>query len=66
MNQTSEEKLAAALEHLAIAIDRYSNVMEVFTEAMPSTTEAKILGVSERTIRRRRKFRKAVRLLSAS
>jgi hypothetical protein len=66
MNTTSEERLAAALERLATALDRNSYVMELFIEAMPATVEANLLGVSSQTIRRRRKRRRAERLLSAS
>ena len=64
MNEISDEKLAAALERLATALDRNSYIMELFIEAMPATVEANLLGVSSHTIRRRRKRRRAERLLT--
>jgi hypothetical protein len=63
---STDEKLAEAMSKLAGAIDRNSRVMEIMIEAMPAATEAKILGVSDRTIRRARKVRRNLRLLTAS
>jgi hypothetical protein len=79
MTEKIELKLAAAIDRHALATERQTVVterlaravedqirmLEVFIEVMPATKEAEILGVSERTIRRRRKTRKNNRLLSA-
>lgn len=59
-----EEKLAAALDRFAGAIERQTRVLEVLTESMPATAEARLLGISDRTVRRYRKQRKAERLMS--
>lgn len=70
MNDSNELRLAEAINRHAQATERmvrvledHSRMLEVFIEAMPATKEAQILGVSERTIRRRRKMRQAARLL---
>jgi hypothetical protein len=62
MNETLKA-LAFSVRELALAVRQQSAVLEVLQEAMPATTEAKLLGVSERTIRRQRKRRKDARLM---
>ncbi len=54
---TTDEPLAQALTELTAAI------MEVLVEAMPAAEEARILGISERTVRRNREKRRMARLL---
>lgn len=58
--------LAKAVEGLTAASVRQAQLLEVLLEAMPATTEAQILGVSERTVRRRRKTRRLARLAEAA
>lgn len=60
------EKLAMAIDRLARATEENTRVLEVLVEAMPATKEAELLGVSEKTVRRRRKIRRAARLLSVA
>ena len=57
---TTDEPLAQALTELTAAI------MEVLVEAMPAAEEARILGISERTVRRNREKRRMARLLKPS
>lgn len=60
------ERLAAAIEALATSVRAQAAVTEVLVEAMPAAVEARILGISERTVRRNRKARQATRLLRAA
>ena len=58
------EKLADAIAALARAVEQQTRVLELLTEGMKPGTEAKILGVSVRTVTRRRKSRRMERLMS--
>jgi len=60
------EKLTSVLADLAGAVRQQSAVLEVLVEAMPAATEARILGISERTVRRNRKVRQIERMLKAT
>lgn len=48
------------------AIRQQTAIMEVLIEAMPAAEEARILGISERTVRRNREKRRMARLLKPS
>lgn len=63
---TTEALLAPVLSELTAAIRQQTAIMEVLVEAMPAAEEARILGISERTVRRNRQKRKMSRLLNAS
>lgn len=58
--------LARSQMELARAVRQQSAMQEILVEAMPVTVEAKILGISARTVRRRREQRKMDRLLVTS
>lgn len=58
--------LTKAVEGLTTASVRQAQLLEVLLEAMPAATEARILGILERTIRRRRKTRRLGRLVEAA
>lgn len=62
---SSREKMVYAIERLARALEDNTRVLEVVFEAMPATKEAELLGVSEKTVRRRRQMRKLARVVSA-
>lgn len=61
---TYTDKLADALSKLASAIERQTRVLELLTAGMKPGVEAKILGVSVRTVSRRRKIRRMQKLLT--
>jgi FixJ family two-component response regulator len=63
MDEQHTERLAAAIAELAKAVTKQTQLFELFVETIPATQEAKLLGVSEWTVRRRRKARKIERLL---
>ncbi len=66
---TIEEALLAIARsqvELAAAVRQQTAITEVLVEAMPASIEAKILGVSACTVRRRRAQRRNARLLQAS
>jgi hypothetical protein len=63
MNDATTLKLAQAIERLATAAELNARVLEVLVESLPATREAEILGISDRTVRRQRKARKAARIL---
>ena len=63
---TTEEPLARALTELTAAIRQQTAIMEVLIEAMPAAEEARILGISERTVRHNREKRRMARLLKPS
>ena len=63
---TTEAPLAQALTELTAAIRQQTAIVEVLVEAMPATEEARILGISERTVRRNREKRRMARLLKPS
>jgi DNA-directed RNA polymerase specialized sigma24 family protein len=60
------QALARSQAELAAAVRQQAAITEVLVEAMPAATEAKILGVSACTVRRRRAQRRNARLLQAS
>jgi FixJ family two-component response regulator len=55
-------RLAESQERLATAIRDNTEVMDVFLEMAPSRAIARVLGVSDRTVRRHRKTRAMQRL----
>lgn len=60
----STEKLADAFTQMASAIERQTRVLELLTEGLKPSVEAKITGNSRTTVWRRRKARKLQKLLS--
>lgn len=69
---TTDEALASALrEHaaaqreLALVIRRQGDLLETLLETVPATHEARLLGVSAATVRRRRAHRAAERALAS-
>jgi len=61
---TDQAKLAEAITKLAGATELQTRMLELLTEGMKPSTEAAILGVSTRTVSRRRKARRYARLMS--
>lgn len=59
-----EGKLAAALESLAEAVKAQTRVLKVLVDGMKPSTEAAILGVSVRTVSRRRQERRLTQMLT--
>jgi FixJ family two-component response regulator len=61
---SSLTKFAESVEKLAVAVERQTRVLEVLVSGMKPSTEAAILGVSVRTVSRRRRTRKLQAMLS--
>lgn len=61
---TKAEKLADSMSQLARALEQQTRVLEILIEGMKPSTEAAIVGVSVRTVSRRRKARKMEKLLT--
>lgn len=56
--------MAAALESLAEAVKAQTRVLKVLVDGMKPSTEAAILGVSVRTVSRRRQERRLTQMLT--
>lgn len=59
------DRLAQAVQQLALATRQQTALLEVLVESMPATAEAKLLGICEKTVRKRREQRRAERQLGA-
>lgn len=61
---SDELALAVAVKQLAEALAQHTKLLDVLVCGMKPSTEAKLLGVSTRTVTRRRKARKFERMMS--